>query len=279
MPPLSTNGIQTYYEERGTGPPVIFLHGAFSDHRLWAEQTKPLTDDYRVIVYNLRGHGRTGGSTVESYSMDVYVEDLHALITSLDLDRPTVCGLSMGGMIAQRYAATHPEFITALCTVGAVTSDTLSVTEWLERRVWLKAIEALSNVVGRDRVLPLVTWVNEQKKDQGESGALEGAAQIRQEHAEEFPEMAHAEAKKVRGALISYAGLTTEYSSITVPSLLLYGEHETNTMADHAEYLAATIPQAEVKQIPNAGHNSHVDNPEYIRDSLRTFLGNAYRSN
>ena len=71
MSTVQTNGIRTYYEEYGEGPPIVFLHGATSDHRLWAEQATPLADDYRIITYDMRGHGRTGGSECASYTMEL----------------------------------------------------------------------------------------------------------------------------------------------------------------------------------------------------------------
>lgn len=272
MPVVETNGVRTYHETDGEGPPVVFLHGAFSDHRTWAERARPLADDHRVVVYDLRGHGRTGGSDLASYSMDTYVADLHALVSELDLDAPVLVGLSMGGMIAGRYAATHADALSGLVTVGAITSDTHTFPEWVERRLWLPTVDRLASTFGGGRVMPVVQRVNDLKRDQGESGDLEEKARIEEDHAADYPDVSDAESEKVRNVLMHWAADSTDYARISVPTLVMYGERETDLMARHARTLAETVPDGRVREIPGAGHNSHVDNPEFVRDELRDFL-------
>lgn len=274
MPVRQTNGIETYYETYGDGPPVVFVHGALSDHRLWAEQARPLADDYRVVVYDVRGHGRTGGSDLESYSMDRFADDLDALVRALDLDRPAICGLSMGGMIAQVYAAGRAEDVAAFCTVGTWTPETLSVREWVENRV-LRAVDALSVVVPQERLDAAIEWTYQLFVDEGASGDLEKAERIQESHAAEFPEPSETEVTKIRDALSAFSSMTIDHTTISVPSLCLYGERELASAARHAEYMADRIPDADARQIPDAGHNSHVDNPQFVVGSLREFLDEA----
>lgn len=90
MPTVATNGVDTFYERTGAGPPIVFLHGGGIDHRVWAELTRPLTDRVTVIVYDLRGHGWTGGSEHERYTIELYAEDLAALIDALELNAPII---------------------------------------------------------------------------------------------------------------------------------------------------------------------------------------------
>ncbi|HET7324889.1 MAG TPA: alpha/beta hydrolase [Halococcus sp.] len=275
MPTVQTNGIQTYYEEYGEGPPIVFLHGAPGDHRLWAEQARPLASEYRIIVYDLRGNGRTGGSEIPSYTMELYADDLDALIAALDLDRPAICGLSMGGMVAQTYAAKFTENIAALCTLGAETPEILTHGEWFERRILPKLIERLAPIVGGDRLFSALDWIYEQRYGEETIGDLEKAEQIQQAHAEEYPEISETEFEKIEDMLTSYPAMSVDYASITIPSLLMYGERERKVAARHAKYMVSVIPDAEDRQIPNAGHNSHVDNPEFIVETLREFLTTA----
>lgn len=276
MPIVETNGIQTYYEEYGDGPPIVFLHGAFSDHRIWAEQARPLADDYRVIVPDLRGHGRTGGSELDTYTTGLYAEDFHALIEALDLDCPTICGLSMGGMIAQTYAAAHSDTISALVTLGTWTPEVLSREEWFYRRVFQPLFNTLSSVFGHERIGAVMHWINEWRHEKGASGDLEKAERIKQAHTDDYPELAETEGEKIRGTLASFTSMSVDHTSITVPSLFMYGQRELDGPARHANYMANLISEAETREIPNAGHNSHVDNPEFILDSLREFLPVAF---
>ncbi|GAA0655383.1 alpha/beta fold hydrolase [Salarchaeum japonicum] len=270
MSTVRTNGVETYYESRGEGPVVVFLHGAFSDHRVWAERTRSLADEYRVVVYDLRGHGRTGGSDCNAYSIDTYVDDLRALVDARSLDAPVVCGLSMGGMVAQRYAATGGP-LSGLVSVAALSSRALSPGEWVERRVALPGALALTSIVGFDAVQPFVSWLSN-RGDDFDPGDLDEKARIENAHADDYSGVPPSEAAKVRRALLSWGTLRTDYASIDVPALAMCGGNETARMTAHARYLASEIPNARYRTIPNAGHNAHVDNPEFVRDALTDFL-------
>lgn len=119
MPFLNAHGIAQYYELRGEGAPIVFIHGALVDHRAWDPQASELEHSHRVLRYDLRGHGRTGPSTNALYTVDLFAEDLYVLIDALGLDHPLLCGLSLGGMIAQTYALRYP-------ISGLVLADTLA---------------------------------------------------------------------------------------------------------------------------------------------------------
>ncbi|MFB6197238.1 MAG: alpha/beta fold hydrolase, partial [Halobacteriaceae archaeon] len=93
MSTIRTNDIKTNYEKRGHGKPIIFIHGAIVDHHQWEPQINELSSDYRVYAYDVRGHGLTGGSTKESYTIDLFADDLDAFIDALDIDQPILCGL------------------------------------------------------------------------------------------------------------------------------------------------------------------------------------------
>lgn len=108
MPTVGTNGTETYYEDYGDGHPIVVLHGALADHQVWAEQLQPLTDEYRFLLYDLRGHGKTGGSDHDRYTLDMYADDLAAFIEGLNLEKPVVLGHSLGGMVSYAFADEHP---------------------------------------------------------------------------------------------------------------------------------------------------------------------------
>lgn len=117
VPTVHTNDIETYYERHGEGRPIVFVHGGWADHRMWRPQIDQLSDGHETIVYDVRGHGRTGPSAEERYTVELFAADLNALVTVLDLDRPVVCGLSLGGMIAQTYAARYDELRGLVLTI------------------------------------------------------------------------------------------------------------------------------------------------------------------
>ncbi|NIN99031.1 MAG: alpha/beta fold hydrolase, partial [Anaerolineae bacterium] len=72
MPKILSNGLDHYYEQTGEGPSLVFIHGAFGDARVWEPQWKHFLWNYRVLRYDLRGHGRTGASDLDRYTMATY---------------------------------------------------------------------------------------------------------------------------------------------------------------------------------------------------------------
>jgi pimeloyl-ACP methyl ester carboxylesterase len=107
MPTVRTNDVETYYERHGSGRALVFVHGAWLNHHQWTPQVDGFAAEYEVVTYDLRGHGRSGGSTDGAYSVELYAADLRTLVEALGLEAPVVCGLSLGGMVAQTYAARY----------------------------------------------------------------------------------------------------------------------------------------------------------------------------
>jgi 3-oxoadipate enol-lactonase len=103
--------------EAGSGAPIVLLHGLGDDHALWRHQVGPLAKRRRVVTPDLRGHGRSPiGMT--PFSLEEMADDVRVMIERLDLDRPVVAGLSMGGGIAQALAIRHPKLVRALVLVS-----------------------------------------------------------------------------------------------------------------------------------------------------------------
>ena len=113
MPTIRVNGTSLYYEEQGTGPGVIFVHGSWSDHGTWAVVAEPLASQFRAVTYDRRGHSRSERSS-EQGSAGQDAADLIELIERLDLAPVFVVGNSSGSLIALRVAATRPDLLRGL---------------------------------------------------------------------------------------------------------------------------------------------------------------------
>lgn len=266
MPTVETNGVETYYERRGDGPPVVFVHGAIVDHTQWAPQLDALADEYTVVAYDVRGHGRTGGSVREAYTVDVFAEDLAALIDALDLDRPAVCGLSLGGCIAMTYAARHPDGLSGLVLADTFGPVPLTLGERLQRAS-LRLTIPLARLIGYERVERAMVWLRE-RTDAGISGDYDRIEAIR----ETGPSMSTAEFAKVIRALSSFDRTSVDFASIAVPTLVLYGEHDAGFVRRQSGSLAALIPDADVLEVPDAGHASTLDEPAFVTGEIRRLL-------
>lgn len=269
VPTVRTNDIETYYEQRGDGPPVVFVHAAIVDHAQWAPQLDVLSDEHTTIAYDLRGHGRTGGSTNEAYSIDLFADDLEAFVDALGLEKPVICALSTGGCIAQVYAARHPEGISGLVLADTFTSEVL---DWRDRLQFaaLKATIPPARLVGYERVERVKNWVHE-RFDKGASGDYENIERLRADS----PPMDSEEFTKVIRAVANFPGTEVALSAIPVPTLVLYGENELGFVRRHVRKIADDIPNAVLREVPDAGHASNLDNPEFFTTAVRDFLARS----
>lgn len=273
MPTVETNGIEIYYEEYGEGVPVVCLHGANSDHQLFAEQFRPLAEEARVVVCDLRGHGRTQGSDHDAYSMALYAEDVAGLIDELGLENPVVCGLSLGGIVGYKLATTRPEPLSGLVTLGAPTPQAFSLGERLYQAMVLRIV---TRVMGNERLMSGFNWMMEQIFCDSSTVEMNDVERIREAHSCENTETPSTDqAKIMRGAQNYYTGSSLHWESVDVPVLAMFGENEP-FHEHHAKYVSRQVDEGRVEEVPGASHNSHVDNPEFIIERVRAFLDDVF---
>jgi pimeloyl-ACP methyl ester carboxylesterase len=111
------NGLSLYYEEHGSGEPLVLLHGGLGAAELWAPVLPALAAGRRVIAVDLQGHGRTA-DVDRPFRPETMADDVAALIEHLGLERTDVMGYSLGGLVALRTAIQHPERVRRLVLVS-----------------------------------------------------------------------------------------------------------------------------------------------------------------
>jgi pimeloyl-ACP methyl ester carboxylesterase len=111
MPLVHANGIDIWYELRGTsGPLLVLSHGWMGPTEFWPDSVFELERHVRLLVYDVRGHGRTTGpEDPDAYSVPTYARDLHALLDALDIQQAHIAGVSQGGMISAQFVCDFPE--------------------------------------------------------------------------------------------------------------------------------------------------------------------------
>jgi 3-oxoadipate enol-lactonase len=155
MPELEINGVRTYYEESGSGPPLVLVHGLGASTALWSKVAPALAEEFRVVTYDLRGSGRTpatGATTLAEL-----VDDLRRLVARLDLDRSLVMGHSIGGSVALAHAAAHPEQVRAVLGVGALSGLPDAGRDGMRTRaetVEASGMEAVAETVATNGMAP-----------------------------------------------------------------------------------------------------------------------------
>lgn len=108
------DGIRVHYKDQGSGPAVLLVHGSFGDLKDWDGWVNVLSQDYRVVRFDLPAFGLTGPVPSGNYSIDRYLALVDSLMDQLDIEKFAIAANSYGGLVAFRYAATRTDRITAL---------------------------------------------------------------------------------------------------------------------------------------------------------------------
>ncbi|MCA9831435.1 MAG: alpha/beta fold hydrolase [Dehalococcoidia bacterium] len=264
MPELETNdGTTLWYDERGPddAPPVVLLHGFTSSHRMWHAQRAELEDRYRLIVPDLRGHGRSGApEDLGTYSIERYATDVHELLDHLKIGVCALVGCSFGGMIALQFAVTWPERLACLVASDASPAyEHVSYDErFREREEAMRANEAFAEergMAGLGKRLAanvhdpfLADGIRKRYAAMAPAGYL-GAARTRRERPDVTP-------------------LLRE--RLTMPVLLCDGDADPVFCA--LDVMARELPEARVAIFEGADHGLPSQRPEAFTAVLREFL-------
>ncbi|WP_011579793.1 MULTISPECIES: 3-oxoadipate enol-lactonase [Chelativorans] len=251
------NGVVLHHRMRGPeGRPVLaFSNSLGTDFRIWDDVAALLEGQYRLVLYDKRGHGLSE-ATPQPYAMTDHVRDLAALLDHLGIREATIVGLSVGGMIAQGLAALRPDLIRAL-----VLCDT-------------------AHKVGTEEL-----W-SARIKTANESGIAPMAEGIMQRwfapafRTPENPDYVGYLAMLTRQSPEGYAGtcaalrdadLTESTRALKVPALCVVGDQDGSTPPDLVRELAGLIEGSRFEIIENAGHLPCIEQPEKIAELIRSF--------
>lgn len=265
MPTLDVEGATLRYERRGSGRPLVLLHGAWVDRHQWDPQLDRFADDHEVVAPDLRGHGEstTGGA----FDLDRMAADVTALWDALDLTDPVVCGLSMGGIVAQQVALDRPDRVAGLVLADTVQSVPPALVPERARSVVVPTAPAklLARTMGTAAYFRMLLAGVESA---GRWLALSDDA--RRYALDCVDRQSVGPFTRVLDAFS--ADSARDLSDLAVPALLLDGDHELPPVTAQTRRMAAALPDAETTVVPDAGHLSNRDNPEAFDAALRTFI-------
>ena len=268
MPIIKLDEINVYYEINGEGTPFVFIQGAFISSTMWEKQVNYFSDIFQTIIFDIRGHGKTGPSTRKKYSVELYADDLIKLLDALKIDKPIICGISLGGMIAQVFATKYPKRLSAL--ILADTAATITLTRWdyimryLVGPKWLMLLSL--RMMGVHRFIRFSFWLGKFTR----SKEWLGNEEIIEYEKGEMLNLDKKEYLKIFGSLYDFK--LQDLAKINVPTLVVNGEHEAKSIFKHAEKIQSLIPNCDVDVIKNAGHTSNMENPEEFNQKIANFL-------
>jgi 3-oxoadipate enol-lactonase len=265
----SVNGAELYYEDTGkpTGVPIVLIHGFPFSHEMWRPQVEPLQDRFRVIAYDVRGHGRSEVGDGQ-YTIELFVDDLIGLLDHLKVEEAVLCGLSMSGYIALRAVERNPERCRVLILCD--TSSEADTNEAKLRRAASMRTVKRDGVKAYAEAFVKAVFAPESLAEKPEIVAMIRAI------------IESNSALAIFGTLLALAGRTETTSSLPkfeVPTLILVGELDKLTPPSLSMKMRDNLRNAELHVIPGAAHMSNLENPEEFNGRLLSFLDKQIPSN
>ncbi|HZH61823.1 MAG TPA: alpha/beta fold hydrolase [Metabacillus sp.] len=249
-----------HYEEQGKGEPLILIHGVGLDHTMWEKQVKRLSGTFRVICYDMIGHGGSEHPP-GPYSLAQFVDQLLALMNYLQIKKCHLVGFSMGGMVAQSFALKHQEKLKSLTIMSAVANRTDEQTKAILSRV-------------------------EEVKQYGPLGTIEPA--IKRWFTPEFLKTEKEIVAKIKNRLQtnnpkSYLDSYTLFATadqelwpilhrIDVPTLIITGQHDVGSNSLMAKQMHEQIKNSELVIVDNMKHMLPVEDAETVNDVIQKFI-------
>jgi len=269
MPHLTTDdGVKLYYEDAGSGVPIVFVHEFAGDARSWEGQIRHFSRYYRCIAYNARGFPPSDiPESVESYSQDRARDDIRAVLDALKIDKAHIVGLSMGGFAALHFGFTYPQralsIVVAGCGYGASPDKRAQFME--ETEAAAAGFEKLGMAKAGEAYALGPTRVQFQNKDP--RGWREFADQLA-DHSAKGSALTMRGVQKRRPSLFD---LADKMKTITAPALIMTGDEDWPCL-EPALLMKRTIPTAALVVMPNAGHTINLEEPAAFNQHIADFL-------
>lgn len=261
MPLKKLGPVHIHYQQSGLpkGPNLVLSNSLGTDFRLWDGLVDHLNDHFHIMRYDKRGHGLSD-ATASPYRMQQHVNDLANLLDHLKLRRSIVCGLSVGGMIAQALAVNRPDLVRALVLCN--TAPRIGDAELWNQRMAAVETDGIASLA--DAVLQ--RWFSEQFRNQC-SAELAGWRNM----------LIRTPTAGYHGtcAAIRDTDLRQLTATIAVPTLCIGGSEDGSTPASLVTEMAASITAAQVEIIPGVGHLPCVEAPAVLAGHILSFCQSA----
>ena len=257
MPKLRVNNTGIYCEVTGQGEPLLFIHGLASSSRSWKKQVPLFSQHYRVITFDIRGHGRSD-KHIEPYSIELFAADTEELLRALRISSAHVVGFSMGGMVAFQLAVDVPELVRSLVAVNCCPEGSM--------RTFNNGVECFKHLVG----LQINGIRHKRQNNGGEPLTTSGQERLHQSVIQRMAvtnKLAYANAL---GALIKWS-VADRMDTIKCPTLMITSDEDFVPVSIKEGY-ASKMPCAELVVINNSRHSTPRERTEEFNAILLEFV-------
>jgi pimeloyl-ACP methyl ester carboxylesterase len=264
---VTVQGARLYYEEAGSGMPVVLIHGGFLDSRMWDDQFQTFARWYRTIRYDVRAHGQSRADSVGFTDH----EDLHDLMDTLNVERAVIVGLSMGGQIAIDFALAYPERVAGLVLVGPGMSGFAFESDELQEYIEELTAAFTSNEFSEITATFARWWCDGPQRDSTQVDPL----------------VRHKVLEMLSGSRQrwEYANLA-EYldppaiewlRQIRAPTMAIVGGIDMPDIHSIVDLIAEQVPEAQKVVIPNVAHMVNLEAPKEFNEIVLEFLKSIER--
>jgi pimeloyl-ACP methyl ester carboxylesterase len=259
MPTVSLNGADLYYEARGSGPPVLFVHGMCGDANVWDDQVDRLADRFRCVTYDRRGHSRSSLGEVEQRTVGLHGDDAAALIRALGPGPCLLVGSSSGARIGLDVVLRSPDLLR-----GAVLSEPplfaldpdgaarvqAELRPDLQRALAAGGPRAAVDAFFRYMCPGLWRAIGEGRRDRYRANASELLPDLQ---------------------MPPYRVSREELAGVRVPCLVVRGDRSHPVLMRIADRLAEGLPGAALVELRRSGHVTYAEQPAAFAGAVRTF--------
>jgi 3-oxoadipate enol-lactonase len=266
MPTTQVGSHTAYYDELGTGHPLLLLSGLGSTRMGWWKQIEALSARYRVINMDNRDAGESALGT-GPYAIADMAEDAAGVIRNLDVVPAHVVGISMGGMIAQELTIRHPDLVDKLVLVSTTAGGPTSVNAKPE-------VGALLMRTGGEDIETRVRRIYTLIAAEGYMAAHPEDLDCMVEHSLAMPMSAESYQRQLMACMGHFQhGVDEQLGKIAAPTLVIHGDCDPLIPYANGQYLAAHIPGARLSTYPGVGHLAPIEAPERFNREVIEFLG------
>ena len=271
MPYAQAAGAKLYYEETGSGHPIVFVHEFSADYRTWETQVRWFSREYRCIAFNARGYPPSdvpADATV--YGQDHATDDIAAVMNHLGLSEAHIVGLSMGASAALHFGIRYAQMATALVVAGCGSGalDALAFRKLSKEMAarWRK--DGALAMAKESAVSP--TRVQLRNKDRR---GWEEFVRYLGEHSASGSANTMENYQALRPSLFD---LKDRIAKITTPTLLIVGDEDEPCLETNL-FLKRTIPSAGLLMVPRTGHGVNLEEPALFNDAVQAFFSTVER--
>ncbi len=254
---VRANGLELAYQRVGQGPPLLLVHGAAEDGRVWQPQLAALADEFTVVAWDEPGTG-SSCDVPSDFGLTDYADCLAALIEALALGPANVAGISWGGTVVQALYRDHPDLVATLILIDTYAGWKGSLPEQ----------EVRTRVAGLRQTLAAPA----EEFDPTLPGLFAGDPPA--EYLALLEEIAAAvrpPSFRQQLSVMAEADLRELLPRIAVPTLLIWGELDERSPLSVAHQFQQAIPDAELVVIADCGHVSNLEQPEQFNEAVRRF--------